>query len=121
MAAAGLLCRQAVQDAPPVVAEDVHQDPAQPHSVVIQRLVHTVARAAALGHQLAAIEARLTQLARWHIAGLAQTELADASKRQAVCQIALVSLDLLGMPQRMQIKRARRQNGMSSLHTRFTH
>ena len=30
---------QAVQDAPPVPAEDVRQRPAQPHSVVVQRLV----------------------------------------------------------------------------------
>ena len=54
---------QPVEDAPPVDAEDVRQDAAQPQAVVVEGLVDPVAGPAALGNERPAVAGQLAQLA----------------------------------------------------------
>ena len=57
------------EDAPPVDAEDVRQDAAQPQAVVVEGLVDPVAGPAALGNERPAVAGQLAQLAESTVAG----------------------------------------------------
>ena len=91
---------QPVEHDPPVAAEQVREDAADTQALAVQRLLNAVADARAVGHDLAAVAAHLPQRAevgRRDVAGLRQSQLADAGQPQAVGDVRLAALDLLHM------------------------
>ena len=88
---------QSVEHLPPVDAEQVRQDAADPEAVMVERLVDAIAGPTALGNEPAAVAGQLAQLpeqTRRNVARQGETELADAGQPQAVVGIGLLSADL---------------------------
>ena len=97
---------QPVEHPPPVDAEDVRQDTAEPEPVVIERLVDAVAGPTALADEAAAIAGQLAQLTektRGDVAWQGEAELADAGQPQAVVGIGLFASDLLDVLSMKQV------------------
>ena len=96
---------QSVEHPPPIDAEQVRQDAADPETVMVERLVDAIACPTAFGNEPATIAGQLAQLpeqTRRNVARQGEAELADAGQPEAVVGIGLLSADLpdvLGMEQ----------------------